>query len=350
MPRSPGVATRSLTFTYPGSHPHWTYETIPLPIPKNQILIQVTASTLSSCDIAILNTQMLWAKPGEKGLGRDFAGVVTYVGSNNELKWRVGDEVCGIYYHPYGAGTLASHLLLDPNREGVLRKPEILPTFEAAAFPLSFSLAYQCLKNVTLTPSSTVCVFGATTSIGLFAIQLAKKHFKVNRVVATCSAGDSETLARYMGADDVVDYTRVEERDLIDAVLATAGETMHFDIVVDTVGTTPIIMERLKDLTPTKTGWYVTTVGDKDHPDGASFLSSSSFGKTLVGAIRGPRYKVEGVASNLNTLKLGIELFEQGLLKIVVDSVISWDKYQEALDKLQTGGAHGKIVIKIDEF
>ncbi|KAK9367736.1 hypothetical protein V1509DRAFT_625158 [Lipomyces kononenkoae] len=350
MARSPGVATRSLTFTYPGSHPHWTYETITLPIPKNQILIQVTASSLSSCDIAILNTQMLWAKPGEKGLGRDFAGVVTYVGGNHETKWQVGDEVCGIYYHPYGAGTLASHILLDPSREGIIRKPEILPTFEAAAFPLSFSLAYQCLRNVTLTPSSTVCVFGGTTSIGLFAIQLAKKHFMVKRVVATCSAGDSAALARYMGADDVVDYTSVQERDLVDAVLATAGETMSFDLVVDTVGTTPIIMERLKDLTPPKTGWYVTTVGDKNHPDGAAFLSSSSLGKTLVGAIRGPRYKVEGVVQNLDTLKLAMDLYGQEKLKIMIDSVISWDKYDEAMDKLQTGGAHGKLVIKIDEF
>ncbi|KAK9323619.1 GroES-like protein [Lipomyces orientalis] len=350
MVRPTSVATRSLTFTYPGSHPHWTYNTVPLPIPVNQILIQVTASTLSSCDIFIWNTQMLWAKPGEKGLGRDFAGVVTHVGSNHEGKWKVGDEVCGMYYHPYGAGTLASHVLLNPARDAVIRKPEILPTLEAAAFPLSFSLAYQCLKNAPLTPSSTVCVFGGTTSIGIFAIQLAKKHFMVQRVVATCSAGDSEVLARYMGADDVVDYTRVDERDLVDAVLATAGESMHFDLVVDTVGTTPVIMERLKDLTPPKTGWYVTTVGDKDHPEGASFLSSSSLGKTLVGAVRGPRYKVEGAVPNVETLKLAMELYEQQSIRILIDSVLGWDNYQEAMDKLQGGSAHGKIVIKIDEF
>ncbi|KAK9469420.1 hypothetical protein V1512DRAFT_256206 [Lipomyces arxii] len=351
MARPPAVATRSWTFTNPASHPHWTYETIALPIPKHLVLVQVSAATISACDVAILQTQLLWTTPTEKGLGREFAGKILHVGANQAKNWSEGEEVCGLFYHVYGPGTVASHVLIDPTKDFIVRRPEFLPAFEAAAFPLSFSLALQCLKNVKLTPSSTVCVLGGGTNVGLFAIQLAKKYFMVQRVVATCSR-DSDDTVRYMGADDTIYHNDYDKRQLVQAVIDAATPTGPgtYDLVVDTVGVNPVIMERLKDLTPAKTGWFVTTVGDVSSVEGASFLVSSSPRKSLIGAIRGPRYKVEYVASNLEHLKLALQLYEDCRLKILVDSVISWRKVEDVYKKVSEGKTLGKVVIEVEPF
>lgn len=96
----PSEPTRQLTFTVPGSHPHWTYGSVELPIGRSQLLIRIEACSFGSVDLAILNTTSLWGSVGEKGLGRDFSGVVVEVGNSLKGKWSQGDEVCGMYFHP----------------------------------------------------------------------------------------------------------------------------------------------------------------------------------------------------------------------------------------------------------
>ncbi|KAK9473924.1 GroES-like protein [Dipodascopsis tothii] len=346
------ISTRALTFTYPGSHPHWTYTTIQLPVARNQVVIQVSACTLSTVDIGILNTQLLWAKPGEKGFGREFVGSITHVGADTAAKWKVGDEVCGLFYHPFGAGALSSHIVVDPVKDFLIKKPETLSVAEAASFPLSFGLAYQCLANVKLTPDSTVCVLGGGTNVGMYAIQIAKQVYNVRRVVATCSA-ESATMVKYMGADEVVDYKATTDlvRALTDLMVPTPNH--KFDIVVDTVGTDETINGHMADLTPAKTGVFVSTVGDRSNPsEPLEFLTlTGSLKKSLLGAIKGPRYKIETVSPG-QWIYVAQELFEAAKLKVLVDSVTGWDDYKTAFEKLTAEEAEpkGKIVIKVEQF
>ncbi|KAK9458129.1 GroES-like protein [Dipodascopsis uninucleata] len=342
------VATRSLTFTYPGSDPHWTYDSIPLPIAKNLILIRVVASTLSSVDMAILHTSALWAKPGEKGFGREYAGIVEAAGEAQASQWNVGETVCGLFFHPFGAGTLASHILVDPSRDSIIRESDLMPTIEAAAFPLSFTLAHQCIKNLNLNSESCVCVLGGASSVGLFLIQLLK-FYQVKRIVATCSP-DSENLVRYVGADVTLDYK--ESEDIVPLLLSAGNTTSPaYDAIIDTVGTESKVLPRIKELLSTKSGIFITTVGDgKDGQIPLPYLDSGSIRKSLMGAIVGPRYKLETVQPSIESLELCMSLYKQGQIKIVVDSVYNWDKYQDAIAKLKERSYHGKLVIKIDEF
>ncbi|KAK7202736.1 hypothetical protein BZA70DRAFT_291885 [Myxozyma melibiosi] len=365
MPREP---TRQLTFTVPGSRPHWHYDAVTLPVGRNQLLIKIEAASFGSVDLAILNTTSLWGSVGEKGLGRDFAGTVVEVGSSLKGKWNEGDNVCGMYFHPYYAGTIASHIVINPNTDYIVTRPDFLPLYEAAAFPLSFTVAYQALKNSKLTQSSTVCVLGGATSVGMFAIQLLKKHFLVKKVVATCSPA-SESIVRLLGADETIDYTQLRGPHLISALLrALAGpyaaeddEVMSkdaiapaaksgFDFVLDTVGTTPYMLQHQAELTPAKTGWFVSTVGDADAQEGSTFLNSYNAGRSLFGAIVGPRYKVQYAVSSKEALELAVSLYQQERLKIVVDSVTLWGDFKTAVDKVKKRTAKGKVVLKVEPF
>ncbi|KAK9450432.1 uncharacterized protein V1518DRAFT_413835 [Limtongia smithiae] len=346
--RPPINATRSLSYIIAGSTPHWTFDTLPYTVGRYQLLIRIEVSTLSTVDLAIINTPETFTSPTEKGIGRDFAGVIVQVGSSLSSKWKAGDAVCGMYYHPYGAGTFASHVLIDPSKDHIVIRPEALPVLEAAAIPLSFTLALQCLNKTKLTSDSTVCVLGGGTSVGLYAIQLAKKYFDVKTIVATCGP-KSDNLVKYMGADKTVDYTTTEDREMVNSLLSTLGSSSGYDLVVDTIGASAAIMERMKDLTPAKTGWFVSTVGDRSESPYGSFLSYN-IGKSLMGAIRGPRYTVEYARSNLAALQLAVDMYCEGRLKVNIDTILSWDKFSQAFDLLQSGDVHGKIVIKVDEF
>ncbi|KAK9459307.1 uncharacterized protein V1516DRAFT_704380 [Lipomyces oligophaga] len=356
-------ATRSLTFATPGGALGWSFDEIPLPIPRNSVLVQVSRSTIGSVDSAIYKTSRLWVR--EKGVGRDFVGKILYVGSGQQANWKEGDLVMGMYYHLYGPGTLASHVLINPGNDHIVRVPDYITEDEAVSIPLSFTMAYQCLTEIRLSKDSTVCVLGGSTSIGMFAVQLAKKYFGVKTVVATCSA-KNKNLVKLMGADEIVDYTSVDERDLIPALVKSltwppaepnTGSVPGFDLVVDTVGVTPFMMANLKTLTPAKTGWFVSTVGELDG-DGTLFLSSLSPGKVISGAVFGPRYKVEFGHSSEGALKLALELFKECKLKVMVESVIDWNKYQEGMDKLCGNPDHenhsernpGKIVVQVEMF
>ena len=82
----------------------------------------------------------------------------------------------------------------------VLRPSNISPV-QAAGITLAGLTAYQALIHVgKLEAEQTVFVNGGSSSVGAFAIQIAKA--KGAHVVATAS-GKNEAFVRKMGADEV---------------------------------------------------------------------------------------------------------------------------------------------------
>ena len=137
---------------------------------------------------------------GEIGLGREYSGVITEVGENLNYAWHVGDEVYGIYYHPHLAvGCLQSSILVDPKVDPILLRPESVSAEEAAGSLFCLATGYNILnklsKNKYLKQDSNVLINGGTSSVGMFVIQLLKRHYKLQKkLVIVTSANGPQVL------------------------------------------------------------------------------------------------------------------------------------------------------------
>jgi NADPH:quinone reductase-like Zn-dependent oxidoreductase len=214
---------------------------VPKPSPNNQeILVKVYASTVSAGTIWVRQGQFPGSKvltflarlmfgltkPRNPILGFEFSGVVEAVGTS-VTRFRVGDNVYGTTTGlPQGA--YAEYVCVPERwKQGVVaRKPTTLTFEEAAALPVGGMTAFNLLKRANIKPNQDVLIYGASGSVGTFAVQIAK--YWGAKVTAVCSGRNTE-LVQSLGADTVIDYTTTNIQ-----TLAT-----QFDVVFDAVAKLP---------------------------------------------------------------------------------------------------------------
>lgn len=136
----------------------------------------------------------------------DLAGTVS--ASKSPLH-QTGDRVFGIIpvplQHSSKQGALTQYTRMPG--ENLARMPENTSAIDAAGIPLAGLTAYQALVDMAnIQEGQTVFVNGGSTSVGIFAIQIAKA--KGCKVWASASGGNEE-LVRKLGADEVISSTRV---------------------------------------------------------------------------------------------------------------------------------------------
>jgi NADPH:quinone reductase-like Zn-dependent oxidoreductase len=261
-------------------------------------------------------------KPRQRIRGRELAGRVEAVG-RDVTRFRPGDEVYGI-----GEGAFAEYARVPQKRAAP--KPVNLGFEQAAAVPISAITALQGLRDKgRLQPGQRVMVIGAAGGVGSFAVQLAKAFgAHVTGVVSTAKTD----LARSIGADEVVDYTRED---------ATDGRR-RYDLVLDTAGNRPLSSLR-RALTPTGTLVIVGGEGGGRWLGGTerllrAGLLSPFVGQRLLGFVAG-----EG-ADDLRALT---GLIEAGKVAPVIDRTYPLDQAPEALRYWAEGHARGKVVVTI---
>ncbi|MEV0199959.1 NAD(P)-dependent alcohol dehydrogenase [Nonomuraea sp. NPDC050691] len=264
-------------------------------------------------------------RPRQRVRGRDVAGTVEAVGSR-VTRFRPGDEV-------YGTCDRGSYAEYAAAPERLLaRKPAGLSFEEAAAVPVSGTTALQAVRDAgQVRPGHRVMVIGAGGGIGTYAVQIAKAFGA--RVVAVCGPGKAD-LARSLGADDVIDYTREEvDRD----------GPCH-DVIIDVAGCRPISLLRCA-LTPR--GTLVLAGGGHDAPG-----LLGGYGRALLHrplAQLTTKQRLRGLMAEESAEELGElgGLIESGAVRPVIGSAHPLADAPAAIEHLAQGHATGKIVITV---
>ena len=193
----------------------------PTPGP-GEIRIRVAAAGVNRPDL--VQRQGLYPPPpgASDVLGLEVAGTVDALGTGVE-RWAVGDRVCALL----GGGGYAEMAVVDARH--ALPIPDGMDFLQAAALPETvFTVFANVFEAGGLKAGETLLIHGATSGIGVTAIQMAKAAGA--RVIATSRGADKAQAARDLGADLSLDATT---DDLAAAIAAFGGA----DVVLDMVGT-----------------------------------------------------------------------------------------------------------------
>ena len=297
------------------------------PIPKdNEILIKVHASSVTSGDCRIRSfTYAPWfrifallifgfRKPRINIPGDDLAGEIEDVGKDVEL-FKIGDQVFGASNNLGFGGTNAEYKCL-PEKKQVAIKPANMTYDEAAAVPFGGLSALHFLKKGGVQQGDKVLIYGASGSVGTFAVQIAK-HLGAE-VTGVCSTSNLN-LVKSLGADKVIDYTKED--------FTKNGQT--YDAIFDTVIKTSFThcKNSLK-----RNGKYITV----DWPLLQALWTSIVGGKKIIFGI--PPTSSEDLIS----IK---KLIEAGTIKAVIDRRYPLEQIVEAHRYVDKGHKKGNVVV-----
>jgi NADPH:quinone reductase-like Zn-dependent oxidoreductase len=302
-------------------------EDAPRPVPgKQDVLVRVQATTVCAGDVRFRKAKPFFlrvlnglARPKKiKILGMEFAGIVEETGKS-VTAYKKGDPIFGSMGLKFGVHAEYACSAAGPL---VAARPDNVSFEEAAAIPFGGISALHFLRLAGIRPRQNVLIYGASGSVGTFAVQLAK-HFGA-RVTAVCSTANLE-LVKSLGADDIIDYTKSD--------FSKAGHV--YDIVFDAVGKSGFwrSMRALK-----RGGVFVFAV---------SGLFAPTLGRLwtwLTGRARVPGGMARTKPGDLSFLA---GLAASGKLKIVIDRRYPLEQIAEAHRHVEAGHKKGNVVITV---
>ena len=260
-------------------------------------------------------------KPKSNRLGVDFAGTVEAVGKD-VTHVRPGDEVFG-----GRSGAFAEYVCV---RDAVVPKPANLTFEEAAAVPVAAITALQGLRDKGhLQPGQKVLINGASGGVGTFAVQIAKALGA--EVTGVCSTRNVD-LARSLGADHVIDYTRED----------FTRSDRRYDLMLDIAGGRSW-SECRRVLTPEAT---LVVVGSQK---GTRLLGPLGHMVKMRLASLGSSRKVAFFIAKLTRADMEVlrELLETGKVTPVIDKRYELSDTADAFRYLGEGHAQGKVVVAV---
>jgi len=300
------------------------------PVPAdNEVLIKTYATTVHIGDTRMRGCKAppsFWLLmrigfgfrgPRKKILGMELAGVIEEVGKEVTL-FKTGDQVFASM--GFGNGAYAEYKCLPENKMLAL-KPANMTYEEAAAVPNGALTALAILKKANIGKGQKVLIYGASGSVGTFAVQLAKYYGA--EITGVCSTANLE-LVQSLGADKVIDYTAED--------FTKNGEV--YDIILDAVAKSSF--SRCKD-SLVQGGRYLTTV-----PGLTTILQK--LWRSMVGS---KKIIFPALSEKVEDLIFIKELIEEGKLKAVIDRIYPWEQIVEAHAYVDQGHKKGNVAITV---
>ena len=220
---------RGLMLNQIGQPEDLVLEEIPSPTPgTGEVLVNVHAAAVNFPDLLTIQGKYQFRPDLPFVPGKEGAGIVAVVGEG-VTRVKPGDRVMiQVEY-----GTFAEQAIA-PEHECYL-VPEAIPFDEAASIGIAFQTSYLALiDRASIQSGETVLVTGASGSVGIAAMQLAKQ--KGCKVIAGLTTPSKESIARDNGADHIVDLSVGNLKDSIRDQVHAVTDGQGVDVVIEVVG------------------------------------------------------------------------------------------------------------------
>lgn len=302
---------------------------VPKPVPReNEVMVKVHATTVTSSDVRIRSfTYPSWfklvgrmmfgiSKPRKTIPGDEFSGVVEKTG-RDVTQFKEGDQVYGMST-TFGLGGGNAEYVCIPQNSGLALKPKNASYEEAAAIPFGGMTALGFLKKADIRNSQKVLIYGASGSVGTYAVQIARYYGA--EVTGVCSTANLE-MVKSIGANEVIDYTKDDFTE----------NGQKYDVIYDTVMKTSF--SRSKNSLKER-GCYLTVDWPLLH--------------ALLTSIKGKKRVIFGFGSTkIEDMVFLTELVETGKVKPVIDKTYTLEQIVDAHRYVETGHKRGNVVVTV---
>jgi putative PIG3 family NAD(P)H quinone oxidoreductase len=300
-------------------------ETAPLPVAgEGDVLIRVRAAGVNRPDL-LQRMGFYNPPPGASDtMGLEVAGEVVKAGG----RWKEGDLVCALL----AGGGYAEYAAVDARH--ALPIPAGLDFVQAAGLPETvFTVFANVFEHGALKSGETLLIHGATSGIGVTAIQMGKAAGA--KVIATGRGADKAAEARRLGADVAIDATAED----FEAICKAEGGV---DVVLDMVGASYFA----RNLEALKQGGrivYIASLGGTTLE--VPVLKIMQKQAVITGSTLRPRSADEKARLAAEVERVVWPWIAAGKLKTVVDATFPLAEAAKAHAHLEAGAHVGKVVL-----
>lgn len=304
---------------------------------QGQILVRVLTVALNPVDYKLPESSvgsMFISRPAIPGF--DLCGRVVAAHAS-VITFKKNQLVFGGFSRAPQNGTLAEYTVISAAECAAL--PDDIDPEHAAAAATAGTTALQSLLPEGVKPGATIFINGGSGGVGSWSVQFAKAMGA--RVVTSCS-GSAVDMCKELGADEVFDYRQS------DVIAELKTRVASFDLVVDNVGNTSDLYHLSSTiLKPSGTFVQVGIGGSLDLRSIAITIKRSLLASLPIG---GCKYYFVNAKNSTELLAQIAQWMVEGKAKAVIDSSFTFAEVPQAFQKLRTGHARGKIVIRVAEI